>query len=123
MGNSERVEGQEYPHTAGGLTGYLCSATTQHKNCLLYRISSNRPCLNMPNNSNKFRKNTKYTQTVMHNSVPSITRLVRRMTCEVLMNIADYLNTKDCTMALGSTQPLTEISTRDISWGVKAART
>jgi hypothetical protein len=24
-------------------------------------------------------------------------------------------------MALGSTQPLTEINTRDISWGVKAA--
>jgi hypothetical protein len=25
------------------------------------------------------------------------------------------------TMALGSTQPLTEMSTRNISWGVKAA--
>jgi hypothetical protein len=27
------------------------------------------------------------------------------------------------TMALGSTQPLTEMSTRNISWGVKAAGT
>ena len=26
-------------------------------------------------------------------------------------------NPSDCTMALGSTQPLTEMSTRSISWG------
>ena len=26
-------------------------------------------------------------------------------------------NPSDCTMALGSTQPLTEMSTRNISWG------
>jgi hypothetical protein len=31
------------------------------------------------------------------------------------------LNPSHCTMALGSTQPLTEMSTRDISWGVEAA--
>jgi hypothetical protein len=30
-------------------------------------------------------------------------------------------NPVDCTMALGSTQPLTEMSTKNISWGVKAA--
>jgi hypothetical protein len=30
-------------------------------------------------------------------------------------------NPSGCTMALGSTHPLTEISTRNISWGVKAA--
>jgi hypothetical protein len=27
MGKSERVEGQECLHSAGGPTGYLCSAT------------------------------------------------------------------------------------------------
>jgi hypothetical protein len=27
------------------------------------------------------------------------------------------INPSDCTMALGSTQPLTEMSTRSISWG------
>jgi hypothetical protein len=31
------------------------------------------------------------------------------------------INPSDRTMALGSTQPLTEMSTRSISWGVKAA--
>jgi hypothetical protein len=31
------------------------------------------------------------------------------------------INPSDRTMALGSTQPLTEMSTRNISWGVKAA--
>jgi hypothetical protein len=31
------------------------------------------------------------------------------------------LNLSGRTMALGSTQPLTEMSTRGISWGVKAA--
>ena len=30
-------------------------------------------------------------------------------------------NTSDCTMALGSIQPLTEMSTRNIFWGIKAA--
>jgi len=30
-------------------------------------------------------------------------------------------NPSGCTMALGSTQPLREMSTRNISWGVKAA--
>jgi hypothetical protein len=32
-------------------------------------------------------------------------------------------NPSSCTMTLGSTQPLTEISTRKISWGWKAAST
>jgi hypothetical protein len=32
-----------------------------------------------------------------------------------------YINPSDLTMALGSTQPLTEMSTRNISWGVNAA--
>jgi hypothetical protein len=43
-------------------------------------------------------------------------------------SIPDYVsgifhrhNPSDRTMALGSTQPLTEMSTRNISWGVKAA--
>ena len=31
------------------------------------------------------------------------------------------IKSSDRTMALGSTQPLTEMSTRSISWGVKAA--
>jgi hypothetical protein len=31
------------------------------------------------------------------------------------------INPSDCTMTLGSTQPLTEMSTRSISWGVKTA--
>ena len=31
------------------------------------------------------------------------------------------INPSDRTMALGSTQPLTEMSTRSVSWGVKAA--
>jgi len=30
-------------------------------------------------------------------------------------------NSSDRTMALGSTQPLTEMSTKNVSWGVKAA--
>ena len=32
-------------------------------------------------------------------------------------------NPSDCTMALGSTQPPTDMSTRYISWGVKVAGT
>jgi hypothetical protein len=35
--------------------------------------------------------------------------------------IFHWHNPSGRTMALGSTQPLTEISTRDISWGIKAA--
>ena len=33
MGKSERVEGQESLHTAGGPAGYLCSATIQSRHC------------------------------------------------------------------------------------------
>jgi len=32
-----------------------------------------------------------------------------------------HCNSSGHTMALGSTQPVTEMSTRDVSWGVKAA--
>ena len=32
-----------------------------------------------------------------------------------------WLNLSGRTLAMGSTQPLIEMSTRDISWGVKAA--
>jgi hypothetical protein len=35
--------------------------------------------------------------------------------------IFHWPNPSGRTMALGSTQPLTEMSTRNISWGVKAA--
>jgi len=34
--------------------------------------------------------------------------------------IFHWHNPSGCTLALGSTQPLTEISTRNISWCVKA---
>ena len=34
MGNSERVEGQESLHTAGGPTDYLWSATVSNKTCI-----------------------------------------------------------------------------------------
>jgi hypothetical protein len=36
----------------------------------------------------------------------------------IMLNI---MGPSDRTMALGSTQPLTEMSTRSVSWGVKAA--
>jgi hypothetical protein len=39
----------------------------------------------------------------------------------VVILIFHSLNPSGLTMALGSTQPLTEMSTRGISWGVKAA--
>ena len=38
-----------------------------------------------------------------------------------VIGIFHWHNPSDCTMALGSTQPLTEMSTRNISLGVKAA--
>ena len=38
-----------------------------------------------------------------------------------VIGIFRWHNPSDRTMALGSTQPLTEMSTRSISWGVKAA--
>ena len=38
-----------------------------------------------------------------------------------VIGIFDRYNPSGCTMALGSTQPLMEMSTRNISWGVKAA--
>jgi hypothetical protein len=39
----------------------------------------------------------------------------------VVLEFLIDINPSDRTMALGSTQPLTEMSTRCISWGVKAA--
>ena len=39
-----------------------------------------------------------------------------------VIGIFHWHNPSDRTMALGSTQPLTEMSTRSISWGQKAAR-
>jgi len=59
---------------------------------------------------------------VTHNSGTLYHKVIQRMMYEVLMNTADSLYPKDRTMTLGSTQPLTEISIKDISWGVKAAR-
>jgi hypothetical protein len=38
-----------------------------------------------------------------------------------VIGIFHWRNPSDRTMALGSTQPKTEMSTRSISWGVKAA--
>ena len=38
-----------------------------------------------------------------------------------VVGIFHWRNPSGLTMALGSTQPLTEMSTRNISWGVKAA--
>jgi hypothetical protein len=38
-----------------------------------------------------------------------------------VIEIFHWHNTSGRTMALGSTQPLTKMSTRNISWGVKAA--
>jgi hypothetical protein len=38
-----------------------------------------------------------------------------------VIGIFYLLNPSGRTMALGSTQPLTEMNTRNISWGVKAA--
>jgi hypothetical protein len=39
----------------------------------------------------------------------------------VSLELIPWHNPFGRTMALGSTQPLTEMSTRNISWGVKAA--
>ena len=41
--------------------------------------------------------------------------------CDGVTGIFHWHYPSGCTMALGSTQPLTEMSTRNISWGVKAA--
>jgi len=39
----------------------------------------------------------------------------------LLIRIFHTYNPSDCIVTLGSTQPLTEMSTRNISWEVKAA--
>jgi hypothetical protein len=38
-----------------------------------------------------------------------------------VIGIFNWHNSSDRTMVLGSTQSLTEMSTRSVSWGVKAA--
>jgi hypothetical protein len=43
------------------------------------------------------------------------------MNCLGQLGLFTDINPSDLTMALGSTQPLTEMSTRRISWGVNAA--
>ena len=45
----------------------------------------------------------------------------RGLDCRWFNGIYNFLNPSGRTMALGSTQPLTEVSIRSISWGVKAA--
>ena len=40
---------------------------------------------------------------------------------EAVIGIFRWINPSDRTMAMGSTQSLTEMSTRNISWGLKAA--
>jgi hypothetical protein len=49
------------------------------------------------------------------------TRKVAGSIPDFVIRIFHWRNPSGRTMALGSTQPLTEMSTRDISWGVKAA--
>jgi hypothetical protein len=46
-------------------------------------------------------------------------RKVAGLILDGVIGIFHLHNHSDCTMALGSTQPLTEISTRSISWGQK----
>jgi hypothetical protein len=50
-------------------------------------------------------------------------RKVADSTLDDVIGIFHWHNPSGRTMALGSTQPLTEMSTRSISWGVKAAGT
>jgi hypothetical protein len=51
----------------------------------------------------------------------AINRKVAGSIPDGVIGIFHWHNPSDRTMALGSTQPLTEMSTRSISWGVKAA--
>jgi hypothetical protein len=51
----------------------------------------------------------------------AISRKVAGSIPDSVIKIFNWLNPSGRTMALGSTQPLTEMSTRGIPWGVKAA--
>jgi len=51
----------------------------------------------------------------------STSRKVAGSIPDVVTEIFHWYNPSGCTMALGLTQPLTEMSTRNISWGVKTA--
>jgi hypothetical protein len=58
----------------------------------------------------------------------AVAQLVETLRCKPagrgfdgVIGIFHWHNPVGRTMALGSTQPLTEMSTRNISWGVKAA--
>jgi hypothetical protein len=51
----------------------------------------------------------------------STSRKVVGLIPDGVIGIFHFRNPSSRTMALGSTQPLTEMSTRSISWGVKAA--
>jgi hypothetical protein len=41
--------------------------------------------------------------------------------CYLKVHAIHLFNPSGCTMALGATQPLSEMSTKNISWGVNAA--
>ena len=62
--------------------------------------------------------------------LPAVAQLVEALRCtrkvaglipDGVTAIFHWHNPSDRTMALGSTQPLTRMSTRNVSWGVKAA--
>jgi hypothetical protein len=51
-----------------------------------------------------------------------VAQLLEALCCKPEGRVFDFLpNPSGRTMALGSTEHLTEMSTRNISWGVKAA--
>jgi hypothetical protein len=51
-----------------------------------------------------------------------VVRLVEALYYKLMVSLEFFIdNPSGCTMALGLTRPLTEMSTRNISWGVKAA--
>jgi hypothetical protein len=60
-----------------------------------------------------------------HSGEGSVLQIGRSLVRSQMVSVDFSLkyNPSDRTMALGSTQPLTEMSTRSISWGVKAAGT
>jgi len=54
----------------------------------------------------------------------TVVKMLRKVAGSIpdsVIGVFHWHNPSDRTMALGSTQPLTEMSTRSISWGVKAA--
>jgi hypothetical protein len=86
--------------------------------------------LHVHNSIYNWRKNTQFWCSYMFRPRPRWRSWLRHCATnrQVAGSIPDgvsrffhWHNTVGRTMALGSTQPLTEISTRNISWGVKAA--